>query len=44
MDDRGIWLRFPSEARDFLFFIAFRLAVGPIQAPMRSVPEAVSPG
>jgi hypothetical protein len=42
LDDRGKELPFLEGTEIFLFFIASIPALGPIQAPIQSVPEAVS--
>jgi hypothetical protein len=41
---RGAGIRFSVAARDFLFYIVSRLALGLAQPPVQSVPAAVSPG
>jgi hypothetical protein len=38
------WGSIPGRCKSFLFFTAFRLALGPTQPPIQWVPEALSPG
>jgi hypothetical protein len=44
LDDWGSRVRFPAEAEIFLFTIASRTALGPIQPPIQWVPGDLSLG
>jgi hypothetical protein len=41
LDDRRVKVRFPEGAREFIFSIASRQAVGPTQPPVQRVPAAL---
>jgi hypothetical protein len=44
LDDQGIGVRFPAGARDSLFSITSRPALGPTKPPTQWAPEVASPG